>query len=125
MIDPISGISRGYRFVRFADEQDQKRALTEMQGVYRGEPSPWSFGRVALWWNRQVRNTNSTKERRRWIKETCVDSGIEILSIETKCDDKELGINDVLEVKTTSPDYKGQNPGTAAMNPRDRIRKYE
>ena len=33
MTDPISGMSRGYGFVRFADEQDQQRALSEMQGV--------------------------------------------------------------------------------------------
>ncbi|CAG8953521.1 hypothetical protein HYFRA_00009978 [Hymenoscyphus fraxineus] len=36
MTDPISGMSRGYGFVRFAEEQDQQRALTEMQGVYCG-----------------------------------------------------------------------------------------
>ncbi|KFY11415.1 hypothetical protein V491_07217, partial [Pseudogymnoascus sp. VKM F-3775] len=36
MTDPISGMSRGYGFVRFSDEGDQQRALTEMQGVYCG-----------------------------------------------------------------------------------------
>lgn len=36
MTDPISGMSRGYGFVRFANEQDQQRALNEMQGVYCG-----------------------------------------------------------------------------------------
>ncbi|PPJ51633.1 hypothetical protein CBER1_08831 [Cercospora berteroae] len=36
MSDPISGMSRGYGFVRFADEQDQQKALHEMQGVYCG-----------------------------------------------------------------------------------------
>jgi len=36
MTDPISGMSRGYGFVRFADENDQQRALSEMQGVYCG-----------------------------------------------------------------------------------------
>ena len=36
MSDPISGMSRGYGFVRFSDESDQQRALTEMQGVYCG-----------------------------------------------------------------------------------------
>ncbi|KAK0252858.1 hypothetical protein B0A54_09652 [Friedmanniomyces endolithicus] len=36
MSDPISGMSRGYGFVRFSDEQDQQSALKEMQGVYCG-----------------------------------------------------------------------------------------
>ena len=36
MTDPISGMSRGYGFVRFSEESDQQRALTEMQGVYCG-----------------------------------------------------------------------------------------
>lgn len=36
MSDPITGLSRGYGFVRFTDESDQQRALQEMQGVYCG-----------------------------------------------------------------------------------------
>ena len=36
MTDPLSGMSRGYGFVRFSDEGDQQRALSEMQGVYCG-----------------------------------------------------------------------------------------
>lgn len=36
MTDPISGQSRGYGFVRFSDESEQQRALTEMQGVFCG-----------------------------------------------------------------------------------------
>ncbi|KAG8624822.1 hypothetical protein KVT40_007889 [Elsinoe batatas] len=36
MTDPITGLSRGYGFVRFTDEADQQRALQEMQGVYCG-----------------------------------------------------------------------------------------
>ncbi|KAL9129778.1 MAG: hypothetical protein Q9217_001854 [Psora testacea] len=36
MTDPISGMSRGYGFVRFSEEGDQQRALSEMQGVYCG-----------------------------------------------------------------------------------------
>jgi RNA recognition motif-containing protein len=36
MTDPVSGMSRGYGFVRFTDPRDQERALTEMQGVYCG-----------------------------------------------------------------------------------------
>lgn len=36
MTDATTGQSRGYGFVRFADESDQQRALHEMQGVYCG-----------------------------------------------------------------------------------------
>lgn len=36
MTDAMSGQSRGYGFVRFAEESDQQRALVEMQGVYCG-----------------------------------------------------------------------------------------
>ncbi|KAI2638236.1 hypothetical protein GGS21DRAFT_510268 [Xylaria nigripes] len=36
MTDQQTGQSRGYGFVRFSNEDDQQRALTEMQGVYCG-----------------------------------------------------------------------------------------
>lgn len=34
MLDPVTGVSRGYGFVRFGDEADQQRALIEMHGLY-------------------------------------------------------------------------------------------
>jgi RNA recognition motif-containing protein len=34
--DSVSGISRGYGFVHFADKLDQQSAVAEMQGVYCG-----------------------------------------------------------------------------------------
>ncbi|KAJ3188591.1 hypothetical protein HDU85_004305 [Gaertneriomyces sp. JEL0708] len=34
--DPATGMSRGYGFVRFSDETEQQRAMTEMQGQYCG-----------------------------------------------------------------------------------------
>jgi RNA recognition motif-containing protein len=36
MTDAMTGQSRGYGFVRFSAEEDQQRALVEMQGVYCG-----------------------------------------------------------------------------------------
>ena len=36
MTDPVTSLSRGYGFVRFSQEDEQKRALSEMQGVYCG-----------------------------------------------------------------------------------------
>ncbi|KAI9665794.1 MAG: Fructose-2,6-bisphosphatase [Bathelium mastoideum] len=69
--------------------------------------------------------TNSTKSRRRWIQERCQAENIETLFVESKCDDEDLIMQNILEVKTTSPDYTGQDPEMAALDFRNRIRNYE
>ena len=69
--------------------------------------------------------TNSTKNRRRWIQERCQAENIETLFVESKCDDEDLIMSNILEVKTTSPDYVGQDPEEAAADFRNRIRNYE
>jgi 6-phosphofructo-2-kinase / fructose-2,6-biphosphatase 2 len=69
--------------------------------------------------------TNSTKSRRRWILDRCKAENIETLFVESKCDDKDLIWSNILEVKTTSPDYKGQDPELAAQDFLNRIRNYE
>jgi 6-phosphofructo-2-kinase/fructose-2,6-biphosphatase 2 len=73
--------------------------------------------------------TNSTKSRRRWIYDRLRASGIEgpyykllawlgdsaltafwsliALFVESKCDDDAVIMNNIIEVKTTSPDYVG------------------
>lgn len=69
--------------------------------------------------------TNSRKTRRAWIKKCCEEEGIETLFVESSCDDEDIIMNNILEVKTTSPDYKGQDPEVAAQDFRNRIRNYE
>ncbi|CAG8384614.1 unnamed protein product [Penicillium salamii] len=69
--------------------------------------------------------TNSTKERRKWIYEKCQEADIEALFVESICDDEDLIMSNIKEVKTTSPDYKGQDPEEAALDFRNRIRNYE
>lgn len=69
--------------------------------------------------------TNSTKERRKWVYDTCTALGIEVLFVESKCDDEETIMANIRDVKTTSPDYKGQDPEEAAQDFRSRIRHYE
>ncbi|KAK5175284.1 Fructose-2,6-bisphosphatase [Saxophila tyrrhenica] len=69
--------------------------------------------------------TNSTKDRRRWIKDRCDSEGIETLFVESKCDEEDLIMSNIIEVKTTSPDYSGQDPEAAAKDFRERIRMYE
>jgi len=69
--------------------------------------------------------TNSTKARRHWIQEQCNQESVEALFVESWCDDEELIMSNILEVKTTSPDYAGQDPEDAARDFRNRIRNYE
>ena len=69
--------------------------------------------------------TNSTKTRRKWVHERCDAHGIHTLYVESKCDNEEIIMGNILEVKTTSPDYKGQDPEVAAQDFRNRIRNYE
>lgn len=69
--------------------------------------------------------TNSTKARRRWVYERCESHNIETLFVESKCDDEKLIMSNILEVKTTSPDYVGQDPDLAAQDFLNRIRNYE
>lgn len=69
--------------------------------------------------------TNSTKVRRRWVQEQCKAAGIDTLFVESKCDDEDTIMSNILDVKTTSPDYVGQDPEVAAQDFRNRIRNYE
>jgi 6-phosphofructo-2-kinase/fructose-2,6-biphosphatase 2 len=69
--------------------------------------------------------TNSTKSRRRWIQDECDAANIQTMFVESKCDDEELVMSNIKEVKTTSPDYLGQDPELAAQDFLERIRNYE
>lgn len=69
--------------------------------------------------------TNSTKSRRKWIYDKIVEANLLHLFVESKCDNEDLIMANILEVKTTSPDYIGQDPEEAARDFRDRIRNYE
>ncbi|KAK8086759.1 6-phosphofructo-2-kinase [Apiospora phragmitis] len=69
--------------------------------------------------------TNSTKERRKWVLDTCTKEGIEVLFVESKCDDETMIMANIRDVKLTSPDYTGQDPEQAAQDFRNRIKNYE
>ena len=69
--------------------------------------------------------TNSTKERRRWIYDVLRVANVNVLFVESKCDDQSLIMSNIMEVKTTSPDYIGQDPEVAARDFRNRIANYE
>jgi 6-phosphofructo-2-kinase/fructose-2,6-biphosphatase 2 len=69
--------------------------------------------------------TNSTKDRRKWVTDMFANHGVEVLFVESKCDDESLIMANIRDVKTTSPDYQGLDPEEAALDFRNRIRNYE
>lgn len=69
--------------------------------------------------------TNSTRSRRIWVYETCRAAGINCLFVESICDNEELIMHNIMDVKVSSPDYVGQDPEKASADFRDRIRHYE
>lgn len=103
--------TKGERLRRVAAEA----ALSDMIKWFREEE-----GTVAI-----LDATNSTKERRQWIQDRCDAESILTLYVESKCDDEELIMSNILEVKTNSPDYVGQDPEQAAQDFRERIEIYE
>lgn len=103
-----------------AEGERMRRAAAEMAMTDMIQWFQASKGVVAI-----LDATNSTKERRKWIFEKCREADIETLFVESICDDEDLIMTNILEVKTTSPDYKGQDPEMAALDFRKRILNYE
>jgi 6-phosphofructo-2-kinase / fructose-2,6-biphosphatase 2 len=54
--------------------------------------------------------TNSNKKRREWIVSKCKEKGIRLMFVESICDNEELVLSNILDVKVSSPDYIGQDP---------------
>ncbi|KAK9462255.1 6-phosphofructo-2-kinase-domain-containing protein [Lipomyces oligophaga] len=69
--------------------------------------------------------TNTTRARRTWVEGICRQHDIETLFVESWCDDEDLIMQNIIDVKTTSPDYVGQDPEQSALDFRNRIRNYE
>ncbi|RLV92394.1 Fructose-26-bisphosphatase [Spathaspora sp. JA1] len=59
--------------------------------------------------------TNSTRERRESILKLCRENYIEPMFLESFCDDQDLVLQNILDVKTTSPDYISK-PQDYALN---------
>lgn len=69
--------------------------------------------------------TNSTKTRRAELLRLCRENLIEPIFLESWCDDQELILQNIADVKTTSPDYAGVDADAATSDFLDRITKYE
>ena len=69
--------------------------------------------------------TNSTRQRREQILRLCRENGIEPMFLESWCDDQELILQNIADVKTTSPDYTNRNSELATDDFLKRIAFYE
>ena len=69
--------------------------------------------------------TNSTHARRAWVTEQCEAAGIDVLFIETLCNDPAIIAANIRETKLLAPDYQGIDPEQAVADFRARIAHYE
>ncbi|MFO0554912.1 MAG: 6-phosphofructo-2-kinase/fructose-2,6-bisphosphatase [Polyangiaceae bacterium] len=68
--------------------------------------------------------TNSTRQRRARIREACTARGVEVVFIETLCDDAKVIDRNLRETKLHSPDYVGVPPDEAVADFLHRIEHY-
>jgi broad specificity phosphatase PhoE/adenylylsulfate kinase-like enzyme len=78
-----------------------------------------SGGQIALY-----DATNSTRERRAWVKQACEQAGLEVVFVETICDDPAVVDRNVRETKLHSPDYAEADPESAVADFLQRIEHY-
>ncbi|KAG2231406.1 hypothetical protein INT48_003644 [Thamnidium elegans] len=69
--------------------------------------------------------TNSSKKTRAWINETLTARNIQVLFIESVCDDDDVILCNIKDVKLSSPDYSERDPDEATEDFMKRIKHYE
>jgi broad specificity phosphatase PhoE/predicted kinase len=101
---------------------DAAKARTHMAIAALDDMLNWLHkgGRVAIY-----DATNSTNDRRHFIRERCEQEGFKVVFIESLCEDKELVERNIRDTKLTSPDYINKKPEEAMADFRERIKHYE
>jgi broad specificity phosphatase PhoE/predicted kinase len=89
-------------------------ALDDMLGWLRGG------GEVAIY-----DATNSTRERRALLAERCRGTGVDVVFVESSCDDPAIIDANVRETKARSPDYEGVSEDDAVRDFLARIAHYQ
>ncbi|XP_047146374.1 6-phosphofructo-2-kinase/fructose-2,6-bisphosphatase isoform X1 [Hydra vulgaris] len=69
--------------------------------------------------------TNTTRERRVYVHNRCLDAGIKSFFIESICDDRDVIYQNIMEVKVSSPDYVGVDEREVYNDFISRIHHYE
>ncbi|KAI9473619.1 MAG: 6-phosphofructo-2-kinase-domain-containing protein [Benjaminiella poitrasii] len=107
---------------------DPHNSLGEQQ---RREAAAAALGDMIRWFNEDqgivaiYDATNSTKERRSWLCDRLGQEDVQVLFIESICQDESLILANIKEVKLSSPDYVDMDPDEAAVDFRARIDHYQ
>ncbi|CEI92106.1 Putative 6-phosphofructo-2-kinase/fructose-2, 6-biphosphatase [Rhizopus microsporus] len=101
-------------------------------GLYqRKESANAAIADMIRWFNQEdgivaiYDATNSTKQRRRHILEVLSKENIQVLFIESFCEDEAIIMDNIKQVKLSSPDYANMNPEEAASDFISRINHYK
>jgi broad specificity phosphatase PhoE/predicted kinase len=99
-----------------------KKARKEAASVALDEMMAWfaGGGNVGIY-----DATNSTKERRGWVKKRLEDRGIHVAFLESICHDPAIIEANIREHKISSPDYEGIEDQAAVIDFRSRIAHYD
>ncbi|TPX36989.1 hypothetical protein SmJEL517_g00880 [Synchytrium microbalum] len=68
---------------------------------------------------------NTTADRRTRVLKTCNEEGVAVMFVESICDDEEIILENIKEVKISSPDYEGVDPEEAVLDFKKRIKHHE
>lgn len=69
--------------------------------------------------------TNTTKKRRKMVRERLGAAGVRVLFLESLCTDRSIVDKNIIETKLHSPDYRNADPELAAADFSKRIEMYE
>ncbi|GAA5813708.1 hypothetical protein MFLAVUS_007195 [Mucor flavus] len=69
--------------------------------------------------------TNSTKQRRQWLHEKLTKEHVQVFFIESICQDESIILDNIREVKLSSPDYVNIDPEEAVSDFKARIDHYK
>ncbi len=104
------------------DNPDGRRERMRLADVALRDMLKWltQSGQIAIY-----DATNSTRERRHWIRDTCKTQNVSVVFIETVCDDPQVIDRNLRDTKLHSPDYAGIAPEEALVDFKQRIAHYE
>ncbi|CCF58782.1 hypothetical protein KAFR_0F01850 [Kazachstania africana CBS 2517] len=90
-----------------------------------------AFDDILKWFNDEngvvavLDATNSTNERRKWIKKHCEQNNIHPMFLESYCNDNDLISSNVVDIASTSPDYEKVTLEQAKVDFWKRIDEYK